>query len=133
MNVTDSETSAVTRGIHVGVLSQYVAEQSQPGDGQWLFAYRITIRNDGVEPVQLVSRKWRITNANGAVQSVEGAGVVGHQPRMRPGEGFQYVSACPLDTSVGTMQGVYQMITDAGECFDAEIPLFVLADPIAVN
>lgn len=131
--MADIETSAVTRGIHVGVLSHYVAEQSQPGDGQWLFAYQITIRNDGDEPVQLVSRKWVITNANGSTQSVEGAGVVGHQPRMRPGEGFQYVSACPLDTAIGTMHGAYSMVTDAGECFDAEIPLFVLADPIAVN
>lgn len=131
--MAEIETSAVTRGIHVGVMSQYVADQSQPGDGQWLFAYRITIRNDGEEPVQLVSRKWIITNAHGAVQNVEGAGVVGHQPRMRPGEGFQYVSACPLDTAVGTMHGFYQMVTDGGEHFDAEIPLFVLADPIAVN
>lgn len=115
------------------MVSRYVAEQSEPADGRWLFAYQITIRNDSDEPLQLISRKWVITNANGVVEKIQGAGVVGHLPRLRPGEGFQYVSACPLNTAVGTMHGTYQMVTDTGEEFEAEIPMFVLADPIAVN
>jgi len=110
-----------------------VEEQSEPDSNRWLFAYRVTISNEGDQPVQLASRHWVITNANGVVQEVKGAGVVGQQPRMRPGEGFQYVSACPLDTAVGTMHGTYQMLTDQGEEFEAEIPLFVLADPQALN
>jgi len=119
--------------VKIDVVTRYVSEQSEPDNQRWLFAYRITISNTGDEPVQLVSRHWIITNGNGIVQNVQGAGVVGQQPRMRPGEGFQYVSACPLDTAVGTMHGTYQMITDGGEEFDAEVPMFVLADPQALN
>ena len=119
--------------MRIDVVTRYVNEQSEPDSNRWLFAYRITISNEGDQPVQLVSRHWLITNANGVVHEVRGAGVVGQQPRMRPGEGFQYVSACPLDTAVGTMQGTYQMLTDKGDEFDAEIPVFVLADPLALN
>ena len=131
--MSEPAASAETRGVKIDVVPRYVSEQSEPDNQRWLFAYRITISNTGDEPVQLVSRHWIITNGNGIVQNVQGAGVVGQQPRMRPGEGFQYVSACPLDTAVGTMHGTYQMITDGGEEFDAEVPMFVLADPQALN
>ncbi len=131
--MTDPSTSAVTQGVRIDVVTRYVAEQSEPNSNRWLFAYRITISNEGDQPVQLASRHWVITNSNGVVQEVKGAGVVGQQPRMRPGEGFQYVSACPLDTAVGTMHGTYQMLTDKGDEFEAEIPMFVLADPQALN
>ncbi len=131
--MSEPAASAETRGVKIDVVTRYVSEQSEPDNQRWLFAYRITISNTGDEPVQLVSRHWIITNGNGIVQNVQGAGVVGQQPRMRPGEGFQYVSACPLDTAVGTMHGTYQMITDGGEEFDAEVPMFVLADPQALN
>ena len=131
--MSEPAASAETRGVKIDVVPRFVSEQSEPDNQRWLFAYRITISNTGDEPVQLVSRHWIITNGNGIVQNVQGAGVVGQQPRMRPGEGFQYVSACPLDTAVGTMHGTYQMITDGGEEFDAEVPMFVLADPQALN
>ena len=127
------KSSAVTRGVQVEVEARYLSEQSEPISQRWLFGYQVTISNVGEEVVQLVSREWVITNADGVVETVRGAGVVGHQPTLRPGEGFRYVSACPLNTPIGTMHGTYQMVTDAGENFDAVIAPFVLADPLAVN
>lgn len=125
-------SSAVTRGIKIEVRSKYIAERSSPPD-QWFFAYQVTIANESDVVVTLRSRQWVITNADGQTQSVRGPGVVGEQPRMRPGEGFQYVSACPLDTPVGTMHGSYQMVTEGGDEFDAEIAAFTLAEPMSVN
>ena len=104
-----------------------------PEEGRWLFLYQITILNSSSRTVQLLSREWRITNADGRTELVRGAGVVGQQPVMRPSEGFQYVSGCPLDTPVGTMAGVYQMVDDTGEPFEVEIAAFALADPMALN
>lgn len=126
-----STSSAVTRGIHVDVQSQFLPEQSSAG--QWLFAYEITIRNQSEGTVQLVSRFWEITNANGRIEHVRGPGVVGHQPTLRPGEGFQYVSGCPLDTPFGSMKGSYQMIGEAGDSFDVAIAEFALVDPSSLN
>ncbi|MCO4763251.1 MAG: Co2+/Mg2+ efflux protein ApaG [Myxococcales bacterium] len=122
----------MTEGVRVVVRTQYVPERSQP-PRQWFFAYQVTIANEGTEPVQLLSREWVITNGSGVEQTVVGPGVVGEQPRLGPGEAFQYVSACPLDTAVGTMKGHYVMTRDSGECFDAEVAEFVLLDPEAVN
>lgn len=121
-------SSATTRGIRVEVRSKFVPERSAPPT-QWFFAYQVTISNESDEVVTLRSREWIITNANGEVQSVKGPGVVGEQPTMRPGEGFQYVSACPLDTPVGTMHGSYQMVADDGTSFDAPIAAFRLSVP----
>lgn len=122
----------VTQGVRVSVRTRYVPEQSRP-PAQWFFAYQVTIANESDVTVTLMSREWVITNANGEQQVVRGAGVVGEQPTMAPGEGFQYVSACPLDSAVGTMHGSYRMVTAAGDEFDAEIAPFSLAEPMSVN
>ena len=128
-----STSEAITRGIEVRVESRYVPEQSDPERGGWLFAYTVRIANAGEATVQLVSRHWIITDGNGNVEEVRGPGVVGAQPVLRPGESFEYTSACPLRTDFGTMHGTYQMLTEDGEYFDAEISAFALSTPYAVN
>jgi ApaG protein len=114
-------------------VSSFVADQSAPETGHWFFVYQITIFNGSDRTVQLISRQWRITNADGRMEIVRGPGVVGQQPVLRPSEGFQYVSGCPLDTPVGTMEGEYQMVDETGAGFEVEIAAFALADPMAVN
>lgn len=104
-----------------------------PEDDAWFFAYTVRITNDGDETVQLLSRHWIITDANGETQEVRGPGVVGAQPVLEPGATFEYTSACPLGTSFGTMHGSYQMVTEDGDRFDAEIAAFSLSLPYAVN
>ena len=131
MTVFSSE--ALTRGIRIRVRSAYVPERSQPEESQWFFIYNVQIANEGGETAQLVSRHWIITDANGQVQEVKGAGVVGEQPVLAPGESFEYTSACPLSTPFGNMRGTYQMRTPEGVQFDAEIAPFTLAEPYAVN
>jgi ApaG protein len=126
-------SSANTRGIQIDVSARYDPQQSVPEQGHWFFTYQITVSNLSERTVQLVSRHWVITNAEGKVQTVRGAGVVGQQPSLRPNEGFQYTSGCPLDSPVGTMHGTYQMVAEDGETFDALIAPFTLADPMAVN
>jgi ApaG protein len=126
-------SEAVTKGIRVEVTSRYVAERSAPEDGEWFFAYTVRITNAGSQTVQLLSRHWIITDAEGRRQEVKGPGVVGEQPTLRPGESFEYTSACPLGTSIGAMQGTYQMVTTAGERFDAKIAAFTLSEPYAMN
>ena len=127
------ESEAVTRGIRVQVQSFFVPERSAPEEGQWFFAYRVTISNEGSERAQLISRHWIITDGNGSKDEVRGPGVVGEQPVLEPGESFQYTSACPLSTPFGTMQGSYQMVTASGEAFDAEIAPFGLAEAQTVH
>ena len=107
-------------------------ERSSPPDA-WFFAYEVTIANDGEQTVQLLARTWNIRNADGRLETVRGAGVVGEQPTLQPGQQFQYVSACPLDTPYGSMQGSYTMATEGGELFEAEIAEFALIDPMLVN
>lgn len=120
---------AHTRGLVVRVRPQYLPEQSDPDARRWVWAYHVEVGNNGRETVQLISRHWIITDAFGRVEEVQGPGVIGQQPTLRPGEGFRYASGCPLPTSSGTMSGTYQMVTDAGERFDAEIPTFSLDVP----
>lgn len=108
---------------------QFLAEQSDPDNDRYLFAYTMTIVNVGDVPAQLVSRHWIITDGNNEVQEVRGLGVVGKQPLLKPGESFQYTSGSSLTTPVGTMKGTYQMVAEDGTHFDAEIPEFVLAMP----
>ena len=105
------------------------AEQSQPAQGRYAFAYTITIRNDGAVPAKLLTRHWVITHGNGKVEEVRGPGVVGEHPHLAPGEAFEYTSGAVLDTPVGTMQGSYQMLADDGTAFDAPIPRFTLSVP----
>ncbi len=124
---------AVTRGLSVEVESFYVAENSSPAEDQYFFAYHVTLVNEGDAPVQLVSRRWVITDADGNEEVVEGEGVVGEQPMLAPGEGFQYTSFCPLSTPAGTMSGHYRMIDSKGREFDAEIPIFSLSVPGSMN
>jgi ApaG protein len=115
--------------IRVDVKTLYLDEQSEPGEGRFVFAYTITIRNDGQVPARLLSRHWVITDANGKVEEVRGEGVIGEQPYLKPGEGFQYSSGAVIETPVGTMQGSYQMLGDDGAHFDAPIEPFRLAMP----
>ena len=120
---------AVTRGISVTVTPRYMPEESSPDQGRYFFAYTVEIINGSLDRVQLRSRYWRITDEHGHVQEVRGAGVVGEEPVLGPGESFCYTSGCPLPTPSGTMQGTYLMETAGGETFDAEIPAFSLDIP----
>ena len=115
--------------IDISVRTQYLAEQSDPAQKRYVFTYTITIANQGTGVAQLISRHWIISDGNNKVQEVKGLGVVGHQPLLKPGERFEYTSGCVLDTPVGSMRGSYQMVTDEGTPFAAEIPEFVLAMP----
>lgn len=118
-----------TPPIRIDVLTNYLKDQSDPGDSKYVFSYTITIRNEGAVPAKLLKRHWVITDANGKVQEVRGEGVVGEQPYIKPGQGFRYSSGAVLETPVGTMQGSYQMVADSGLTFDAPIPAFRLAVP----
>lgn len=120
---------AVTRGVRVTVTPDYQADKSEPDEGRWYWAYTVEIANIGTEPVRLRSRHWRIVDAAGRIQEVNGPGVVGEQPHLAPGESFEYSSGCPLTTSSGFMTGSYRMQTDAGDWFDVAIPAFSLDVP----
>jgi len=126
-------SEAITRGVRVSVVSRYLPEKSAPERRQWFFAYDIRISNQGAEVVQLLSRHWIITDADGNVEEVAGPGVVGNQPVLAPGECFEYTSFCPLTTPFGTMEGSYRMATENGAAFDAEIARFELSEPMTVN
>ena len=116
-------------GFTCSVKTQYLPEQSQLPDGPFAFSYTVTIHNRGSIGARLLSRHWVITDANGLIREVRGDGVVGEQPHMRPGEGYEYTSGAVLETAVGTMHGSYQMVAEDGTRFDAEIPEFVLSIP----
>ena len=113
--------------IAIQVETRYLAEQSQPEQNHYVFAYRVTITNQGEMPAQLISRHWIITDANGDTKEVRGEGVVGEQPVLQPGESYQYTSGSVLETPVGSMHGSYQMIDAEGRAFDATITPFRLA------
>jgi len=123
------ETAEVTHRIRVDVATSYVEDQSNPTEGRFVFSYTITIRNEGQVAARLMTRHWIITDANGKVQEVQGEGVVGEQPYLKPGQGFRYSSGAILETPVGSMQGSYRMVADGGEVFDAPIAPFTLAMP----
>ena len=116
--------SSTTRSIQVTVEPNFVEAES--ADGRYFWSYAIEIANLGKEVVQLRSRHWRITDGNGKIEEVKGAGVVGKQPVLKPGEKFSYTSGCPLPTTSGIMVGSYQMQTDKGELFNIAIPAFSL-------
>lgn len=115
--------------IQVSVESQYIEKESDPEQGRYVFAYTVTIVNQGSVPAKLLTRHWIIFDAEGRTQEVRGEGVIGEQPHLQPGEGFRYTSGTILDTPVGVMHGTYQMLADDGERFDAEISPFRLANP----
>jgi ApaG protein len=122
---------AVTRNIRVRVMPEYLTDQSDPDDDQYVWAYTISIENEGEETVQLKSRHWKITDETGRLEEVRGPGVVGETPTLKPGQSFQYTSGCPLPTPSGIMVGTYQMESDTGERFDIDIPAFSLDSPHA--
>ncbi len=115
--------------IKVDVETRYIEEQSNPEQNYYVFAYTITIQNQGQQTAQLLTRHWVITDSNHKVQEVRGDGVVGEQPILKPGEQFVYTSGTMLETSVGTMKGSYQMESADGSKFDATIEEFVLSTP----
>lgn len=119
----------ISEGIQVDVDTLYVESESDPDNNRFVFAYTITIRNIGEVPARLLTRHWVIRDANGKVQEVQGDGVVGEQPHLKPGEGFQYTSGTMLETSMGTMGGSYNLVTDDGEEFQAPIADFLLSTP----
>ena len=123
------ERGAAPHSIRVDVETTYLSDQSDPVESRYVFAYTITIRNEGKYPAKLLSRHWLITDANGKIQEVRGDGVVGEQPHLKPGQGFRYSSGAVLETPVGSMHGSYQMLGDDGQQFDAPIAAFRLAKP----
>ena len=126
-------STALTNGIMVTVKSEYIPERSSLSSRQYAFSYTVRIENQGDETAQLRSRHWIITDGNGSVQEVRGDGVVGAQPVLRPGDNFEYTSWCVLATPSGMMRGTYQMVTDRGQTFDADIAPFRLALPQTLN
>lgn len=119
----------VTNGVQVTVEPRFVAEESHPDDGRWFWAYQVEILNLGGQPVRLRARHWRITDATGRTEEVRGAGVVGEQPLLNPGQSFTYTSGCPLPTPSGIMVGSYRMEAEGGLEFDVAIPAFSLDSP----
>jgi ApaG protein len=126
-------SEAVTQGVRVRVEAQYDPSRSRPHQNQWFFLYTVRITNEGSVTVQLLSRHWIITDADGEVQEIRGPGVVGEQPILAPGQSFEYTSGCPLTTPFGSMHGTYQMVTSRGERFDATIAPFTLSEPHALQ
>ncbi len=120
---------AITRGIQITVQPQFMPERSDPEDNQFFWAYRVEIVNLSPDTVQLRTRYWHITDENGQVQEVRGAGVVGEQPIIEPGAAYTYTSGCPLTTPTGIMVGHYVMVTERNEAFQAAIPAFSLDSP----
>ncbi len=128
--MVSGEYRAVTHAIEVTVRTYFLHDQSDLDVGPWVWAYQVRIANQGRATVQLLRRTWRITDANGQMQVVQGAGVVGEQPVLEPGDAFEYTSGTPLDTSSGFMMGTYHMVaTETGEPLDVVIPAFSLDSP----
>ncbi|MFM5954574.1 MAG: Co2+/Mg2+ efflux protein ApaG [Novosphingobium sp.] len=121
--------AAITDGITVRVAVNFLPEQSHIDAGKWFWVYHIRIENDRDETVQLLTRHWRITDARGMVNLVEGEGVVGEQPVLEPGQSHDYVSGCPLSTPMGSMEGHYTFVRRDGSAFEVKIPFFPLAAP----
>jgi ApaG protein len=128
-----SASEATTNGVQIEVEVSYSPDHSAPHLSQWFFLYTIRITNLGDETVQLLNRHWLITDGTGRVEEVRGAGVVGEQPVLAPGEAFEYTSGCPLRTPFGWMRGRYEMTTAGRSRFDAEVAPFELRQPHGVN
>lgn len=128
-----NRSDTCTHDIRVQTESFYIGERSDPQNGLYFFAYKITIRNEGSEPARLVSRHWLITDGLGRAEEVEGPGVVGEQPRIEPGQKFEYTSFCPLPTDRGMMKGSYRMARDDGSSLEVAIGAFRLFVPHILN
>ena len=115
--------------ISVAVATRYIEDSSHPDAGRYVFAYTVTLRNTGRVAARLLRRHWIVTDANGHVEEVEGEGVIGEQPRIAPGERYQYTSGAVLATPVARMEGRYQMLGDDGHAFEAPVPAFALSIP----
>lgn len=120
---------AVTRNIEVTVTPKFLSDRSSPENGYYFWSYKIVITNRGAETVQLKTRHWRITDANGKQEEVRGPGVVGEQPTLKPGQSYEYTSGVPLPTPSGFMVGTYGMVTEGGFNFSIDIPAFSLDSP----
>lgn len=132
-NLDSPVYEARTRDILVRVRPEYLARDSAPDEGRFVWGYTVEIENHGRETVRLMTRHWIITDALNRSEEVRGEGVVGEQPTLGPREAFRYASGCPLPTPSGMMRGTYQMVTDQGEAFDIEIPEFSLHLPGAAR
>jgi ApaG protein len=126
-------SEAITNQVRVEVESLYAPEHSEPSQGHWYFRYNVKITNEGDDIVQLISRHWLITDDSGHTEEVRGAGVIGEQPVLAPGETFGYSSGCRLRTPSGVMRGSYHMVTGGGDHFDVEIAPFALHEPYTVH
>ena len=122
-----------TYKINVEVTPNYIEEQSNPDQDHYVFSYTVTITNNGKVPARLLTRHWIITDGLGDIQEVKGDGVVGEQPYLKPGEGFQYTSGTMMKTPSGSMAGSYQMIAEDGFHFEADIPEFYLLAPTTLH
>ena len=121
--------SKTTKKINITVKPYYLEDQSEPEDQHYVWAYKVTINNQSKETVQLKNRYWKITDSVGNIREVKGAGVIGEQPVLRPGEKYEYTSGAPLNTPSGFMGGYYEMTHNNGNQFEVEIPLFSLDSP----
>lgn len=128
-NETHSEHHGQDHDILVHVKTEYLAEQSNPAESRYVFAYHVKITNAGAHTARLLTRHWVIMDGEARVQEVRGDGVVGEQPRLEPGESYEYTSGTVLETPVGSMHGSYGMIDEGGQRFEAPIPAFTLAIP----
>lgn len=128
-----STQKMTTPNFKISTQVNYVPEESHPEQGSHLFAYKIQITNIGQAPAQLMSRHWIITDSQGHKEEVRGPGVVGLQPKIQPGQTFEYESACPLNANTGTMKGQYHFVAESGESFTVEIPEFYLIAPSALH
>ena len=127
------DSEALTNGIRVKVRSRYSPENSDPARGQWFFLYTITIANESDQKVKLLNRNWIILDGTGKSEEVHGPGVIGEQPELDSGHAFEYTSGCPLTTPFGSMAGTYEMRSEDGTHFEAEVRLFQLRQPHAVH
>ncbi|WP_340148399.1 Co2+/Mg2+ efflux protein ApaG [uncultured Sneathiella sp.] len=125
--------SKITENIMVSVTPVYLAERSRPSDGLYLWAYQVRIENQGIRTVTLRNRHWRITNADGHTETVDGEGVIGEQPVLAPGDIYEYTSGTPLSTSSGIMVGTYDMESEEGKTFAVDIPAFSLDSPDSMS
>jgi len=119
--------------IDIEVETSYMADHSEPEKDRYVFAYTITLVNRGSISAKLLTRRWIITDADNRIEEVEGEGVVGEQPTLKPGEGFRYTSGTVVETPVATMHGSYKMLAEDGNTFDTDIPQFVLSAPRILN